>query len=82
MNCLNKAAVALIALILGLGACDREGPAERAGEKADEVVQSAAEAFDRKGAAERAGEKMDEMVDQAGETLEKAGDKTKEKTAR
>lgn len=82
MNCLNKAAVALIALILGLGACEREGPAERAGEKADEAAQSAADAFDSKGPAERAGEKMDKMLDQSGETLEEAGDRTKEKTAR
>lgn len=84
MNWVNKAAAsaAIVVLTLGIGACEPKGPAERAGEKADEAAESAAEAFDSKGPAERAGEEIDGMVGQTGEALEEAGDEAKEKTAR
>ncbi len=40
---------------LGLAACDEQGPAERAGEKIDDLVND-------KGPAERAGETIDDAV--------------------
>ncbi len=82
MNWVNKAAAsaAIVVLTLGLGACEPKGPAERAGEKADEAAESAAEALDSEGPAERAGEEVDGMVERAGEALEEAGDKAEEKT--
>lgn len=78
----HLASLAVIVLTLALGACEREGPAERAGEKVDEAAERAEEAVDSQGPAERAGEKMDEAVEQAGEAIEQAGDKAKEKTQR
>ncbi|MGH8645429.1 MAG: hypothetical protein ACREX4_13615 [Gammaproteobacteria bacterium] len=78
----HLATLAVIALTLAFGACEREGPAERAGEKADETAERAGEAIDSQGPAERAGEKTDEAVEEAGEAIEEAGDKAKEKTQR
>lgn len=40
----------------GLAACDEQGPAERTGEKIDDLVNG-------KGPAERAGESIDKAVD-------------------
>jgi hypothetical protein len=60
-----------------LGGCEREGPAERAGEKVDQAVEDLGKA---EGPAERAGEKADKAVDEAGEALEEAGEKVREAT--
>jgi hypothetical protein len=68
--------------MLEFSACESEGPAERAGEKVDEAMESAGKAFDNKGPAERAGEEVDKAVERAGEAIEEAGDKAKEKTQR
>jgi hypothetical protein len=62
--------LAIILLTLGLSACESEGPAERAGEKADAAAERAKEAIDPQGPAERAGEKADEAMERAGEATE------------
>lgn len=44
--------------LLNLGACEREGPAERAGEKVDEATKQAGESL------EQAGEKVEKQSGQ------------------
>ncbi|MGH8603719.1 MAG: hypothetical protein ACREXR_13365 [Gammaproteobacteria bacterium] len=51
-------ALAAILLALGLGACERQGAAERAGERVDESVERAGEA------AEEAGDEVEDKTDQ------------------
>ncbi len=48
---LNRAApLAILALILGLGGCQKEeGPAERAGKQVDQAVQKAGEQMEKAG---------------------------------
>lgn len=55
--------LAIILLALGLGACEQQGPVERAGEQVDEAVDEAKEALDPQGPAESAGEKVDDTVE-------------------
>ncbi|MDQ3196652.1 MAG: hypothetical protein ACR2FI_10165 [Burkholderiales bacterium] len=59
-NIIASLAVAL--LVIGISACEREGPAERTGAKIDN-------------AADKAGNKMENAADKAGNKMEKAGDK-------
>jgi hyperosmotically inducible protein len=54
-------------VVLSMAACQKEGPAERAGKAIDQ-------------SAEKVGEKVENATDKAGEALERAGDKIKEKT--
>jgi hypothetical protein len=56
-----------IMLIVSFTACKKEGPAERAGKKIDEVV-------------EKSGEKMKESAEKAGDKIKEAGEKVKEAT--
>jgi hypothetical protein len=50
-------------LALGLTGCpERDGPAERAGEKLDDAAEKVGDALDPKGPAEEAGEKVDEAL--------------------
>ena len=65
MHTLLLAGMAAASLVLS--ACEREGPAERAGKAIDQ-------------SAERIGEKVENATDKAGEALERAGDKIEEKT--
>lgn len=57
--------LAAILLALGLGACEQQGPAERAGEQLDKEIEDAKQALDPQGPAARAGEKLDEAVQRA-----------------
>lgn len=69
MLTLKKILVLLSAVIMAAGVlgCDREGPAERTGERIDESVERAQDRvgnpLDRQGPAERTGERMDRAVD-------------------
>ena len=54
---------------LSLGACQKEGPAERAGKTIDQ-------------SAEKVGGKIESATDKAGDAIERAGDKVKEKVER
>ena len=51
------------ATVTGLTACERKGPAERAGEKVDNAIEKAKDKLDPKGPAEKAGEKIDKALD-------------------
>lgn len=65
MIVLRNALVFFIAALfsVSIAGCERQGPMERAGERADEAVDSARDAFTRDGPAERAGERVDDAVD-------------------
>jgi hypothetical protein len=68
-NLFGFATALFLAVILG---CSDPGPAERAGEKVDEAVESVKEALDPSGPAEKAGRKIDETMEDIGEALESA----------
>jgi hypothetical protein len=59
----------VVAFFLGLSACQKEGPAERAGKALDQ-------------SAERAGEKMEDATDKAADALKRSGEKAKDKLDR
>jgi hypothetical protein len=61
-------------VLLMLGGCKPEGPAERAGKQLDEAVDGLKKS---EGPAERAGEKIDKAVDDTSEALEEAGKKAR-----
>jgi hypothetical protein len=67
-------------LVLTLGGCKQEGPAERAGKELDEAAEKLGEAVEKRGPLERAGEKMDNAVDDAKEALEETGETAKKAT--
>jgi len=69
MEATRKLAILLLVVGLGfgIGACERKGPAERAGENVDKAV-------------ERAGDKVERAGDKVGGAVERAGDKVEEKT--
>ena len=60
----------LSALLL---ACSEQGPAERAGEKVDETVESIQESLDPAGPAERTGRAIDDTVESIGDALSPSG---------
>ncbi|MEO6117748.1 MAG: hypothetical protein ABIP37_01605 [Methylotenera sp.] len=65
----KKLSLAVLAtlMITGLAACEKQGPAERAGEKMDNAT-------------EKMGDKIEDATDKAGDKLEDAGDKIEDKT--
>lgn len=68
MNTYKKLSIAVLVLLftVGLTACEK-GPAEKAGEKIDNIT-------------ENMGNKIESTRDKAGDKLEEAGDKIKNKT--
>jgi len=67
--------VVTFGLAATLGACDKPGPAERAGEQIDNTVEQAREKAENlvepdEGPAEKAGEKIDEAVEATTNQLE------------
>lgn len=59
-------------LVLGLGACDNKGPAERAGEKIDNAAENVKEA------GENAADKVSEAAKDAKEEVKEAAQDVKE----
>jgi len=59
--------IAIVSVVVVFSACEKEGPAEKAGEKIDKTV-------------EKAGEKIEEATETAGDKIEEAGDKLDQKT--
>lgn len=55
-------AISLLFSVVVLG-CEREGPMERTGEKADEAVEETKDAFTKDGPMERAGERVDQATE-------------------
>jgi hypothetical protein len=62
-------------MVLALGGCRSEGPAERAGKQLDEAVDDLTKS---KGPVERAGEKVDKAAEKTGKALEEAGEKARD----
>lgn len=56
----------VVGLSMSMTACEKEGPAERAGKAIDQ-------------SAEQVGDKIENATDKAGDALERAGDKVEEK---
>jgi hyperosmotically inducible protein len=71
MEATRKLAILLLVVGLGfgIGACERKGPAERAGEQIDKAVEGA-------------GDKVEQAGEKVGGAVEKAGEKVEEKTDR
>ncbi|MBN8759992.1 MAG: hypothetical protein J0I94_06145 [Thiobacillus sp.] len=77
--------LAVLTSLLLLNGCDRQGPAEAAGERIDQAVEDtqdkATELYNgvvgEPGPAERAGEAVDDAREAAGEKLERAGEAIK-----
>jgi predicted small lipoprotein YifL len=59
-------AVAIAATLFVLAGCEKEGPAERAGENIDEAVE------DMQQSAESTGDKIKESLEEAGDEVEEA----------
>lgn len=71
MEATRKLAILLLVVGLGfgIGACERKGPAERAGEQIDKAVEGA-------------GDKVEQVGEKVGGAIEKAAEKVEEKTDR
>lgn len=69
MKPMHALLLACAAVVSSLAACQKEGPAERAGKTIDQ-------------SAEKVGEKIESATDKAGDAIERAGDKVKEKVER
>jgi len=59
--------VFLLAFVLALGGCEREGTAEKTGRKVDQAGEKAGKA------AEKAGEQIDKAAEKAGKEIEEQG---------
>jgi len=62
-----QSVLVVIALLFSFAACDKPGPAEKAGQEIDNAV-------------EKAGDKIEDATDEAGDKLEDAGDKIEDST--
>jgi len=71
-----------LGMMFMITACEKEGPAEKAGEKIDQAIEKTQETVEDKmttqGPAEKAGEKIDETVDAAEEKAKEAKKNVKE----
>jgi predicted small lipoprotein YifL len=65
----NRSSVLLLAALMGLGlaACEKKGPLEKAGEEVDEAVATV-----KNGGEEPVSAKIDDAVDDAAKKVEKA----------
>lgn len=60
--------LAIALLGIGVAACEKEGPAEKAGEKIDQTLE------DAKDKAKDMGNRVEDAVEEAGDKVEKATD--------
>jgi hypothetical protein len=61
------------ALLLIVAACEREGPAERAGKKIDKAAEELSKPLKKpEGPLEAAGKKLDEAAKETGDAVERA----------
>lgn len=70
----STAILALLASLLILNGCDRQGPAEEAGARIDEAVQDMKDAVAEPGPAQEAGRALDEAREDLGEKVEQIGE--------
>jgi len=66
--------LALLASLLILNGCERQGPAEEAGARVDEAVQDMRDAVSEPGPAQEAGQAIDEAREDLGEKVEQVGE--------
>jgi hypothetical protein len=73
MSMLKNLSILSISLLVvtGLSACEKKGPAEKAGEKIDKAVDKVQDTVNPKGPMEKAGEKVDESVDKTKDAVKK-----------
>lgn len=69
----NVLAVLAAGLLLGLAACEKEGPMERAGEEVDEAVDSVREG------GENAANRADDAIDEARQGAEEAAEEVQDR---
>jgi maltose-binding protein MalE len=71
MRILGKVLVVLFSalLLIAFAACEKEGPAERAGKKVDETVEKAQQKM------EETGDKVSQQMEEAGKKVEEATEK-------
>lgn len=67
ISCKGLLVVFMLASVLGLAACNQEGPAEKAGEKVDKAVATA-------------DKKIEQATEQANKKIEKVGDELSDKS--
>ena len=70
----SAAILALLASLLILNGCDRQGPAEKAGARIDEAVQDMKDAVAEPGPAQEAGRALDDAREDLGEKVEAIGE--------
>lgn len=63
--------IAIVAMGLLMGGCEKKGPMEKAGEKIDETIDDAKDSIDGD---ESLGEKIEEGVEELGDKIEDATD--------
>tara|TARA_R110001599_G_scaffold64023_3_gene178598 strand:- start:173788 stop:174045 length:258 start_codon:yes stop_codon:yes gene_type:complete len=76
---MNKSMISVLAaglLVLGLAACEKKGPAEQAGEKIDNAMDSAGSSMSK--AAEDVKDGAADMSNEAGKKMDQAGEKIQE----
>ena len=66
---MNRTLVLAAAMAIALGACEQQGPAEKAGERIDETMEEARESVND--AAETAGDKLEDAADKVEQKLDK-----------
>lgn len=72
---MNKSLISVLAaglLVLGLAACEKKGPAEEAGEKIDNAMESAGQSMSK--AADDVKQGAAEMTNEAGKKMDAAGE--------
>jgi hyperosmotically inducible protein len=70
---ISKTTAAALTVCALLGACQKEGPAERAGKQIDQAMNRAGKQIDQ--AMNKAGKQLDQAANDAGKAMEKAGKK-------
>ena len=78
ISCKGLLVVFMLASVLGLAACDQEGPAEKAGKKVDKAVIQADKKIEQ--ANEQADKKIEKAIEQADKKIEKVGDELSDKS--
>jgi len=86
MKVVNILTILIFGLVISLTGCEKEGPAEKAGQKVDQVVEDTKEniqhakdevedAIEPEGPAEKIGENVDDAIEETKEEAQKAKDK-------
>jgi len=77
ISCKGLLVVFMLASVVGLAACNQEGPAEKAGKKVDKAVVTADKKIEQ--ATEQAGKKIEQANEQADKKIEQATEQADKK---